>query len=137
MHFVLQVALPVDARLLPKTRQALAGYLEEMVGESDTLHDVILAVDEACANVIRHAFPDGADPGVYEIRTEIDDDEVRVLVEDRGVGVDPDVMGDGRVADPEAMSGRGLAIMRALMSEVDVAPKEEGGTRVVMSKRLG
>src|SRR5688572_3990869 len=57
LNLVLRVALPLNARLLPKTRQAIAGYLEEAGPSSETIHDVILAVDEACANVIRHAFP--------------------------------------------------------------------------------
>ena len=73
MTFVLQVALPANARMLPKTRQAVAGYLEEIVPESEDLHDVILALDEACANVVRHAFP-GQSNGSYELRAEFGPD---------------------------------------------------------------
>jgi serine/threonine-protein kinase RsbW len=135
MDFELEVALPLDARLLPKTRQAVSGYLEETDASPETLHDVILALDEACANVIRHAFP-GQTDGQYHVRAEVHGDEVRVAVEDHGVGLDPDRLEDDWV-EPSALSGRGLAIIRTVMSSVDVQPADpEGGTRLVMRKNL-
>src|SRR5215211_1895496 len=114
MNFVLQVALPANARLLPKTRQAIAGYLEEIVPEGEALHDVILALDEACANVVRHAFP-GRSGGTYEVRAEVGENEIRVIVEDNGVGVHPSVIDEKEPAGPEATSGRGLHIIRSIM----------------------
>ena len=137
MNFVLQVALPANARLLPKTRQAVAGYLEEMVPEAEALHDVILALDEACANVVRHAFP-GQATGSFELRAEVQGDEVRVIVEDHGVGIHPSMVSeDAPLADGESTSGRGLHIIRSVMSDVDVEPAgPDGGTRILMRKRL-
>lgn len=137
MNFVLQVALPAHARLLPKTRRAVAGYLEEIVPETEALHDVILALDEACANVVRHAFP-GKSGGSFELRAEVGDDEVRVIVEDHGVGMHPSVIEQDDLCDLEATSGRGLRIIRSIMTDVDVEPAgPEGGTRILMRKRLG
>jgi serine/threonine-protein kinase RsbW len=134
VQFTFQVALPVDARLLPKTRQAIAGYLEELLPSGETLDDVVLALGEACANVIRHAFPNGE--GTYLVRAEVDADEVRLWVEDDGVGLDPARLDRGWVA-PEATSGRGLSIIREVMNSVDVGPASTGGgTRLVMCKRL-
>jgi anti-sigma regulatory factor (Ser/Thr protein kinase) len=135
MDFELQVALPLNARLLPKTRQAVAGYLEETAASPEELHDVILALDEACANVIRHAFP-GDEEGKYHVRAEVRGNEVRVAVEDHGVGFDPERLEQDWV-EPQATSGRGLAIIRTVMSSVDVEPAApEGGTRLVMRKTL-
>jgi serine/threonine-protein kinase RsbW len=120
--------------LLPKTRQAVAGYLEELLPSEEALDDVVLALGEACANVIRHAFPNGE--GEYVVRAEMDADEVRLWVEDGGVGLDPSRLDRDWVA-PEATSGRGLSIIRELMHSVDVGPADEmGGTRLVMRKKL-
>jgi serine/threonine-protein kinase RsbW len=135
VQFALQVALPLHTRLLPKTRQALAGYLEEVAMTEDTLHDVILALDEACTNVIRHAFPGNVEGG-YEVSAIVEGGEVRITVEDHGVGFDPARLDDDWVA-PEATSGRGLSIIQSVMSSVDVStPEHEGGTRLVMCKKL-
>lgn len=133
MRLNLQVAMPLNARLLPKTRQAVAGYLEELVASPDAVHDVILALDEACANVIRHAQPSD---GRYEVCAVVEGDEIRISVEDHGIGLDPERLDDDWVA-PEAMSGRGLSIIQSVMSSVDVEhPEPEGGTRLVMRKKL-
>lgn len=102
------------------------------------MDDVILALDEACANVIRHAFPDDRE-GSFRLVAEITDDLVRISVEDDGVGFSADTIDlrrDG--VAPEATSGRGLEIIRQVMTSVEVrSPTESGvGTRLQMQKRL-
>lgn len=128
--------LPADARLLPRTRRAIAEYLSEIGADSEHVDDVILALDEACANVIRHAFPEGQ-AGTFRLVAEICDDEVRMCVEDDGVGISEDAL-DLRDPGTEATSGRGLDIIRRLMTSIEVrSPTETGsGTRIHMRKRL-
>jgi anti-sigma regulatory factor (Ser/Thr protein kinase) len=134
MRLILQLELPADARLLPATRQAVEGYLMDVGAGEDERACVVLAVSEACANVIRHAFPTAGD-GRIHVRTEISDHDVRIQVEDDGVGFDP------LAPRPEPgeydTSGRGLYIISELMSHVELeSPTESGGTRVRMRKSL-
>lgn len=135
MRLVLQLQIPADARMLPRTRAAVSGYLEETVETAEVVDDVILALDEACANVIRHAFPQGVE-GSIKLLAEIDDESITVLVEDDGVGFDPFHV--DLTADVENTSGRGLHLIRMLMTSVDVeSPTESGsGTRLRMQKQL-
>lgn len=135
MRLALRLEIPADARLLPRTRQALAGYLEEATPSEEEVHDVVLALDEACANVIRHAFPHGVE-GTIRLFAEIEEDSVTVLVEDDGVGFDPFRVDYRENVDD--LSGRGLHLIRMLMNEVDVqSPTERGtGTRLRMHKQL-
>ncbi len=134
-QLVLHLELPADARLLPRTRKAVSGYLEEVGAEPEATADVALAVDEACANVIRHAFPDGA-PGTIRLQAEIGDDAVTVQVEDDGVGFDPREA-TAREPNLDDTSGRGLQIIRTLMTTVQLeSPTETGGTRLRMKKLL-
>ena len=134
MHVHLQLDLPAEACLLPKTRWALSGYMEELGADPDAIGDAILAIDEACANVVRHAFPDG--PGNYRVTALLDDDELVFEVEDDGVGFNPfEVTALG--VDPHATSGRGLRLIRQLMTAVEVeSPRPSGGTRLRMRKQL-
>jgi anti-sigma regulatory factor (Ser/Thr protein kinase) len=134
MRLILQLVLPADARLLPRTRRAIAEYLAEIGAAEEHVDDVILALDEACANVIRHAFP-GVDQGMFRLVAEISDDEVSISIEDDGIGFAPK---DVDLRDAEATSGRGLHIIRQLMTSVEVrSPTESGvGTRLHMHKRL-
>ncbi len=133
---VLQLDLPADARFLPRTRKAIAGYLADVgVGEEETA-DVVLALDEACANVVRHAFPHGT-TGTIHLRAEFTADAVIVQVEDEGRGFDPFEV-PLRDVGLEDSSGRGLRMIRQLMTSVQVeSPTATGGTRVRMAKRLG
>ncbi|HEV7886834.1 MAG TPA: ATP-binding protein [Acidimicrobiales bacterium] len=135
MRLILQLVLPADARLLPRTRRAIAEYLAAIGASAEHVDDVILALDEACANVIRHAFP-GQDDATFRLVAEITDDEVNLAVEDDGIGFKPDEI-DLR-PDAEATSGRGLHIIRELMTSVEVrSPTERGvGTRLCMHKQL-
>ncbi|MDQ1436916.1 MAG: hypothetical protein QOK43_545 [Acidimicrobiaceae bacterium] len=146
MRLILQLVLPADARLLPRTRRAVAEYLAEIGASAEHVDDVILALDEACANVIRHAFPEG-DDGTFRLVADIADDEVNMSVEDDGVGFKSDLIDLRAEADPadcdavgnaNATSGRGLEIIRRLMTSVEVrSPTETGvGTRLQMHKRL-
>src|SRR4051812_5186180 len=134
MRMRLQLDLPADASLLPKTRWALSGYMEELGADAEAIGDAILAIDEACANVVRHAFPEGK--GTYRVTADLDRDELIFEVEDDGIGFDPFVM-TGMDTDPEATSGRGLRLIRQLMTAVEVeSPRPRGGTRLRMRKLL-
>jgi anti-sigma regulatory factor (Ser/Thr protein kinase) len=111
-----------------------AGYMEEMGICLDDSDDVVLAVDEACINVIRHAFPH--DEETFRLTADLSPDEAVVVVEDEGVGLPAEqATASAPPVDPWATSGRGLRIIRELMTSVDVetAP-ERRGTRVEMHK---
>ena len=112
----------------------MLGYLEELGAGEDVAGDVILALDEACANVVRHAFPHGH--GNFRLAADLTDDEVLVEVEDDGVGFNPVEVGTRKVA-PDALSGRGLGMIRQLMTSVEVeSPVSSGGTRLRMRRAL-
>jgi serine/threonine-protein kinase RsbW len=114
----------------------MLAHLQALGVDGECCDDVILALDEACANVVRHAFP--GLPGTYSVTAVLRPDDVVIVVEDHGQGMDPTALLATRAqVDPEATSGRGLYLMRQLMSSVEVEAGEGGrGTRVRMRKKL-
>lgn len=135
MYLILELELPADARLLATTRRTLASYLAEVGADADERADVVLALDEACGNVIRHAFPPGAE-GSLHVRVEMGDGSVVLEVEDDGDGFNPAEV-DLREPRPDDVSGRGLHIIRSLMTSVRLqSPTESGGTRLRMHRVL-
>lgn len=133
MRLIVDLTLPTDARLISQTRRMFSGYLAEMGVDDEDVSDVALALAEACTNVMRHAFtaPDQS----FHLTAELRPEEVVLVVEDDGVGFPPDV---GRqMPDPTATSGRGLHLIRELMTtvEVDTEPGRTG-TRLQMRKSL-
>jgi serine/threonine-protein kinase RsbW len=133
MHLSLALTLPTDECLLPTTRRFIASYLRAVGLPVDVTDEVILAMNEACSNVVKHAFPEGH--GNYDLRADLRPEEVVIVVEDDGVGFDPMKSRSGGV---HGLAGRGLPIIRRLMTSVDVeSPTMRGGTRLSMRRRVG
>lgn len=94
------------------------------------VQDIVFATHEAAKNaVIHNPHPDGP----VDVTCEIRETEVVVVVSDRGRGfearVDPDE------PEPEALAGRGIFLMHALMDSVETE-SDRSGTRVVLIKRI-
>jgi len=104
--------------------------------EEEERHWFGLAVREAVANAIKHG--NRSDPGKQvEVEVGLEEGEVVVSVRDEGTGFDPT-----EVANPLAPEnllrpgGRGIFYMRSLMDHVDYRFGADGGTEVVLRKRV-
>jgi serine/threonine-protein kinase RsbW len=98
-----------------------------------------LAVDEACANVIEHAYGEDSTKQVM-IRAIFDEDTLRIHVIDTGRGFDPadvqqqnvkELMAKGRTG------GLGMRLIRTLMDEVhyEIEPGTKNELRMVKKLR--
>ena len=118
------VRLDLESRpqTLTIVRGMLSGVAEQLAVDPELLDDLKTAVSEACNNVVMHAY--GGEPGPMGVRLYVDDDRVRVEVQDEGVGVAPDVI--------DHADGIGLSVVRALTDGVTVTPISSGGTLVEM-----
>ena len=136
MRFVVDLTLPTDARLISQTRRTVSGYLEQMGVATQVVDDVVLALDEACTNVMRHAF--AGDTELFHLTAELGPDEIVVVVEDEGVGLPVSKLQQPLGAEPTATSGRGLQMIRTLMTDValETTPLRQG-TRLEMRRALG
>ncbi|HEX3539974.1 MAG TPA: ATP-binding protein [Acidimicrobiales bacterium] len=139
MRLALDLILPADTRLLAATRRALTLYLKEFGTPAEIVDDVILALDEACSNVLVHAFPNGFSQGAtYRVRADLRPERIQIDVHDEGVGFDVMAKPPPRDADAHlSASGRGLEVMRRLMTTVEIeSPTATGGTRLRMVRKL-
>src|ERR1700726_1811358 len=79
----MKFAMPSDARYLPVVRGAI-GPLAAVIGWDETECGAIaLAVDEALANIIRHAYHSRAD-GLIELECRESADGLEITLLDRG-----------------------------------------------------
>ncbi|MBO0730356.1 MAG: ATP-binding protein [Acidimicrobiaceae bacterium] len=127
----LSLQLPRDRLSVPVPRHLVSAVLGEVgVVEAD-IHDVELALTEACANVINHSGPGDA----YEVAVTISASSCHLRVIDVGHGFDHDTLGP-QMADLGAEQGRGVALMHALVDQVRFESRPERGTVVHLVKRL-
>jgi serine/threonine-protein kinase RsbW len=144
---VLRLVFPAHARYLVLARLSLTGLAPVAQLRPAELADLKLAVTEACANAIRHAYPDGAE-GTVCLRIAVDESEIEVEVADAGTGFEPTTVppaehdegpdrgernGERRV---DRVGGMGLAIIRSVVDELEIGRRVSGGTFVRFRKRL-
>ena len=112
---VVELRIPRKAEWVALARLSVAAFASRVDFSFDEIEDIKLAVAEACTNAIQHAGS-----AYISIRLEAVDDLLRVSVSDYG----------------ELVDGIGVFLIRSLMDEVDYQPHPDGGTTLVMCKRL-
>ncbi len=125
------VCLPHEAETVGLIRGVVKSALHSFGVTEDCIDDVCLALSEACTNVIDHAVLGDE----YEVRVQIDERNCNLSVRNTGYGVDAAEL-RGVMPDPSSPRGRGVAIMRTLMDEVDFNSGDETGSIVHLVKAL-
>jgi anti-sigma regulatory factor (Ser/Thr protein kinase) len=122
------LVLPALPESVARARVA-TGELARRLGLSERdVDDVRLAVTEAAANAVRHAYAPGA-RGELEIRAHAVDGALEVVVVDHGRGVAT----AARVGTADGLGiGMGLPLMRTLAADVRVAETPGGGCTVTL-----
>lgn len=115
-------------RTLVREATALVGL------EESEATQVLLAVQEACANVIRHCYKDCPDERI-DLGLLFEDDALVITIDDYGEFVDPSRM-KGRELEDLRPGGLGLHLMRKVMDEVRYEPNRWGGTTLTLVKRI-
>ncbi len=122
-----RLELPASADSLPVVRQALRSIGETVEADEEAIEDAELAVTEALANAVEHAYADGQGP--VQVFFMPQGEEMLVSVRDFGRGLeDPTV---SRKSTP----GYGLAMIEAIARRVDIRAAE--GTEIEMAFELG
>jgi anti-sigma regulatory factor (Ser/Thr protein kinase) len=120
----LLLELPADPNVLSRVRRLMRRWLRDRGARDAAITEITLAVNEACANAIEHAY--SPRPAMFELTARAVGDEVMIAVRDAGRWRPP--RGEDR--------GRGLTIIETAMDDVEVNTTTEG-TEIVMRRRLG
>ncbi|WP_433508867.1 ATP-binding protein [Nonomuraea sp. CA-143628] len=130
MEATIALRLPRDAASVPLIRRMFDGTLRSLGVEPQIRDDIELMLTEACSNVIRHA----GSSDEYVVSAGVYDKLCVIRVIDMGGGFDPPPS-NGEAA-PNAESGRGIQIMRALADDIRFTNRHEDGSVVCLEKRL-
>lgn len=94
--------------------------------------DLELAAVEAANNIVIHGYGGNATQ-TYTARIASDPTSVRVLLTDQGATIPPDVLAQQDMPDWDSETGRGLAIIRACVDELDY-DHADGANRLLLIK---
>ena len=134
----IEMRVPCDTRFLSVVRLTAAGAAARAGLAVGDIDDLKVATSEACTNAIEHAYPaaaEGACPAIT-IRITVKSGELRIEVEDEGVGFDPKRLPKVQLEERvQEEGGLGIYLMHTLMDEVRIESAPGSGTKVTMVKR--
>ena len=122
---------------LADIRRFVKETARELGLDEASIYALELAVDEACTNVMRHAYK--AQEGRIEIQIQAVDDWVEVVIRDWGEPFDPESVPPPDLDAPleeRPIGGIGLFLMRQMMDRVDFQFSDVEGNTLTMAKRL-
>lgn len=120
----LELTVDATSENVPLLRHATRAYLEDLGLRDPTLNDALLAVTEACSNVVRHAYDEDADGKMTLTATTVDA-HVAITIGDHGRGFQL------RIDSPGL--GIGIPLITALASSVEIKEPPHGGTEIAMT----
>lgn len=120
---LLALQLPAVATSAGLIRAEVCGFARAHGATGALVDDIALAVTEAAANVVRHAYP-GRDGGTISVAADIEDGTLEVVVADEGDGFGAAVPADGL--------GAGLRLIAASAASFGIAAREPHGVEVWM-----
>jgi anti-sigma regulatory factor (Ser/Thr protein kinase)/putative methionine-R-sulfoxide reductase with GAF domain len=119
----LSLRLPARPGSLATMRRTVRRWLATVGASRDEIAEMTLAVSEACANAVEHAYSPA--PAHFTLEGTCDDGTITLVVRDRG-----------RWREARGIDrGRGLSIIDKVMDDV-VVEVASGGTVIVMRRHL-
>ncbi len=138
MNNVLEVKFSAKSENESLSRVIVASFAAKLDPTLEELSDIKTAVSEAVTNAIIHGYDEDESKFVY-LRCQMDDRTVKVVVEDRGNGIEDveQAMQPMYTSKPELeRSGMGFSFMESFMDSLDVVSIKGEGTKVVMAKTI-
>lgn len=128
-----ELTIPSRVECIDDARRWVSERLRAGGIPEDPIADVELALTEALANVIEHAY-EGAPDREIRLGVEVAGDGAAVRVRDWGRAADPGAF-VGRDLDDPGEGGYGVFLMQELMDDVQREHPPDGGTLLILVKR--
>lgn len=131
-----EIAVPSSLNCLKIVRQFIRKSIPKKKFKNMTLEKIILAIDEACANVIEHSYKKD-DSKEFTLSLNNDEKKIKIIIEDKGAGFKnsskakkPDLVG---YIDSSKEGGLGRYMIENIMDEVSYK-SEKGVNTLTMVK---
>jgi len=135
MNRDLHLTVRSDPKLLGSIRSLVRSWVDSWDVDVKTADEVVLAIDEACTNAIRHAY-EGRCDGSLELTLHAAEEHLEFQVSDAGVSCPSECTERRPLQPPEVddlePGGLGIQLIYKVFDEVDFCRGESGGNCVTM-----
>jgi anti-sigma regulatory factor (Ser/Thr protein kinase) len=123
------------SEVVTRARTWASGAVSALGGDEQVTADFVLAVSEACTNVVRYAYADRANSRLI-LTAERRGDDIVVRMRDFGDKFDPARVPLRPIDGELTVGGYGMYLMRQVMDEVRYITDHPIGTELVMVRRV-
>lgn len=121
---------------LAKIRDFIKDTAKDSGFTDDTVGKIILAVDEACTNIIKHAYNYNTE-GEIDIAIKMDKSKFTIQITDSGIHFNPEAVPDPDIKEYQKQrksGGLGMFLMKKLMDEVEYRNLTKNRNQVTLVK---
>jgi len=125
-----------------KNLALLRDFIEERAHafgfDDSTINQIILSVDEACTNIIKHAHKYNEEEQI-EVETKAETKQFKVIMKYKGQGFDPNELNNPDMNDyfnNFKIGGLGVPIMKKFMSKIEFVHKSSDYNCLTLTKSL-
>lgn len=134
----LSIVFRSTPKLLCDVRAMVRSYLLNQGLPHDKVQELVLAVDEACTNSIRHAYK-GADDQSLELSLDARDGWIELVLRDGGAPAPYERVRrkseEDIIAEALTPGGLGMHLIYNVFDDVEFTPGEAEGNTIVMRLR--
>jgi anti-sigma regulatory factor (Ser/Thr protein kinase) len=129
---VVTLTVPSDPKYLYVVRSALYPIVLDAGFSKKKTREIILAVDEACSNIIKYAY-EGDDTRSIDVTVAVSD-ELRIVLKDSGKQIDRSKIAPRKLTDIRP-GGLGTHFMNTVFDTVHYDTAGEQGTVLTLVKK--
>jgi len=123
---------------LSKIREFIQEFASSAGFMQNTIDNMMLAVDEACTNIIKHAYKSYPD-GEVIIKIKYEEKKLIITIIDYGKAFQPESIPEPNIQEyyrQHRVGGLGMYLMKTLMDDVKYISIPGKYNQVLLSKRL-
>ncbi len=131
----LTLKFPSDPKKLRMVRERVQDTCEDVGCTKKAISDVVIAVNEACMNIIQHAYK-GEHSGNIELEMQVLEDRLVIEITDYAEPVDINLIKPRALEDIKP-GGLGTHFMQEIMDEINYENlNDRTGNRLKMIKKI-
>lgn len=128
--------IPSSQNRLAAADKFLEEHLRQHGLDQNVIADLAISATELINNAIVHGNQSDPDK-IVKIILEFQDDRLTISISDQGSGFEPSEI-PSPIADENLLkeAGRGIFIVRSLVDDLQIEKNPEGGTRMIIIKKI-
>ena len=132
-----KVKIEANLENLSVISSVISEAMEQAQIDAAIIHKVLLAIDEACTNIVLYAYPERK--GYIRLACWLNHDDFVISIEDKGKPFNPCSVPPPKVdvnLDDRTVGGLGIYFMRKFMDEISYKYAPGAGNQLTMRKHL-